>query len=44
MVNANRTVTAPVTIPITMPATAANACQGATFRLTYGGTAVKVTP
>lgn len=38
----HRTVAAPADIPITMPRTAAAACQGAAFPLSYGGTATKV--
>ncbi len=38
----HRTVAAPADIPITMPKTAAAACQGAAFALSYGGTATKV--
>ena len=33
--------TAQVTLPVTMLGTAPGACQGATFPLTYGGSAVK---
>jgi hypothetical protein len=37
----HRTVAAPADIAITMPRTAAAACQGAAFALSYGGTATK---
>lgn len=43
VVKDHRTVAAPADIPITMPRTAAAACQGAAFPLSYGGTATKVT-